>query len=596
MTTQSTTTGTIRRPMEGLALRAPAVRIAKGHAGAEFLAAYPDYVTTAGLDKLRAAEYPYLDSGGHVYLDYAGAGLAADAQLRTHAGRVRGGCFGNPHSENPASRVSTVLIEQARDAVLRYFNASADEYAVIFTPNATGACRLVGEAYPFWHQPRLVLTADNHNAVHGLREFARMLGATVRYVGFSPADLRVTDTDITAALGRGALQRGESPGRDRRPGRFAYPAQSNFSGVQHPLAWVEQAQAAGWDVLLDAAAFVPTSRLDLGVVKPEFVTLSWYKMFGYPTGIGCLLARRDALARLRRPWFSGGTVWGASVQGGFHRLADDETAFEDGSANFLSISDVTTGLYWISEIGIDLIHRRVGYLTGWLLGCLARLKHGNGAPLVRLYGPEDGEARGGTVAFNFLDPTGALVDERAVARDASAAGISLRTGCFCNPGAWEQAFGLTGQVGRGRRWRALPPPDVPTVDDYLELVGLPIGGAVRVSLGLVSDFRDVERFLDFAERTYRDQERDGHRLPPRLRCLPVGGPCVLRPDLFTEVMFDPAKGAKMPAWFWLNVPAEVLFFLAVSGFRSGWCSSSLRSRYRITGRILAQAPRRATRD
>ena len=520
MTMQSTATGTIRRATAGLALRAPAVRIAKGHVGSEFLATYPDYVTTAQLDKLRAAEYPYLDSSGHVYLDYAGAGLAADVQLRTHADRMRGGCFGNPHSENPASRASTVLIEQTRDAVLRYFNASADEYAVIFTPNATGACRLVGEAYPFWHQPRLVLTADNHNAVHGLREFARPLGAAVSYVRFSPADLRVTDTDINAALGRGALRRGESPGPNRRRGLFAYPAQSNFSGVQHPLAWVEQAQAAGWDVLLDAAAFVPSSRLDLGVVKPEFVTLSWYKMFGYPTGIGCLLARRDALARLRRPWFSGGTVWGASVQGGFHRLADDETAFEDGTVNFLSIPDVMTGLAWISGIGIDLIHRRVGYLTGWLLGRLARLKHGNGAPLVRLYGPADGEARGGTVAFNFLDPNGALVDERAVARDASAAGISLRIGCFCNPGAWEQAFGLTGQVDLGTRWRAFPPPNVPTVDDYLQLIGLPTGGAVRVSLGLVSGIRDVERFLDFAERTYRDQQPDGHGLPPRLRCLP----------------------------------------------------------------------------
>ena len=395
--------------------------------------------------------------------------------------------------------------------------------------------RLVGEAYPFGPGSRLVLTADNHNAVNGIREFARPLGAAVSYVRFSPADFRfspadfrVTDTDISAALGRGALQRGESPGRHRRRGLFAYPAQSNFSGVQHPLAWVDQAQAAGWDVLLDAAAFVPTSGLDLGMVKPEFVTLSWYKMFGYPTGIGCLLARRDALARLRRPWFSGGTVWGASVQGGFHRLADDETAFEDGTVNFLSIPDVTAGLDWISGIGIDLIHRRVGYLTGWLLGRLGRLKHGNGAPLVRLYGPADGEARGGTVAFNFLDPNGALVDERAVARDASAAGISLRTGCFCNPGAWEQAFGLTGQV-HGTRWRAFPPPNVPTVDDYLELIGLPIGGAVRVSLGLASDIRDVERFLDFAERTYRDQVPDGHGLPPRLRCLPAGARPRFRP-------------------------------------------------------------------
>ena len=235
---------------------------------------------------------------------------------------------------------------------------------------------------------------------------------------WTPADLRVA-ADVAAALSRGGLRPGGRGGLrpggrgGPRRGLFAYPAQSNFSGVQHPLAlggrWPRR---AGYDVLLDAAAFVPASRLDLAVVKPEFVTVSFYKMFGFPTGVGCLLARRDALARLRRPWFSGGTIWGASVQGGWHRLLEDEGAFEDGTLNFLAIPDVTTGLAWISDIGIDLIHRRVGYLTGWLLDCLAGLKHGNGAPMVRLYGPPDVQARGGTVAFNFLDPRGDVVDER----------------------------------------------------------------------------------------------------------------------------------------------------------------------------------------
>lgn len=478
----------------------------------DFLAAYPDYAATARLDELRATEYSYLDSGGHVYLDYTGAGLASDAQLRAHVARVRGGYFGNPHSESPASAASTVAIEQARQAVLRYFNAAEQEYAVIFTPNATGACRLVGEAYPFRHRSRLVLTADNHNAMNGIREFARAGGAKVSYVSMPAADLRIAEAEVAAALGRA-----ERPGRSGRRGLFGYPAQSNFSGVQHPLAWVDLAQAAGYDVLLDAAAFAATNRLDLAVVKPEFVTVSWYKMFGYPTGIGCLLARRDALARLRRPWFSGGTVWGASVLGGWHRLADDETAFEDGTVNFLGIPDVAAGLAWIGDIGIDLIHRRVGYLTSWLLGCLAGLKHGNGAPMVRLYGPADGEARGGTVAFNFLDAQGAVVDERAVVRDASAAGISLRAGCFCNPGAWERAFGLTRRVVR-QGWREFGRRDLRTVDDYLELTGLPSGGAVRVSLGLVSSIGDVEHFLDFAERTYRDREPGRDGLAPRLRC------------------------------------------------------------------------------
>jgi selenocysteine lyase/cysteine desulfurase len=481
---------------------------------ADFRAEYPEYEETWKIDELRATEYSYLNERGDVYLDYTGAGLAARSQLQAHAARIGAGCFGNPHSENPTSSASTRLVEQARAAVLRHFNTTQDDYAVIFTPNATGACRLVGEAYPFRRHRRLVLTADNHNSVNGLREFARARGARVAYVPLVAPELRVSETDVLAALFRG---------HGSRPGLFAYPAQSNFSGVQHPLDWVRRAQEAGYDVLLDAAAYVPTNPLDLSAVQPEFVAVSWYKVFGYPTGVGALLVRRAALPRLRRPWFSGGTIWGVSVQGGWHRMLNDEGAFEDGTLNFLSIPDVTTGLDWIDAIGTDLIQRRVSMLTGWLLKSLGRLKHGNGAPLVRLYGPADLTRRGGTVSFNFLDPAGRVVDERAVTRDAATAGISLRTGCFCNPGAGEWAFGLSKKDVRGPWWLGLIGGgflrrSMTTVDDYLDVIGLASGGAVRVSLGLVSNVADVEAFLDFAERTYRDREADLAGLAPRLRC------------------------------------------------------------------------------
>jgi len=483
----------------------------------DFDAAFPEYAATARLDELRATEYGYLDEGGHVYLDYTGAGLPARSQLRAHARRIRGNAFGNPHSENPTSSASTRLVEEARSAVLKFFSASPADYAVIFTPNATGACRLVAEAYPWRRGKRLVLAADNHNSVNGIREFAAERGTRVRYVSLD-RDLRVDEVDLNSALGRGY---------GARPGLFAYPAQSNFSGARHPLSWVERAQSAGYDVLLDAAAYVPTSQLDLRRVKPEFVTVSWYKVFGYPTGVGCLLVRREALARLRRPWFSGGTIWGVSVQGGWHRLLSNEGAFEDGTVNFLSIPDVMTGIEWVSSIGMDVIGQRVAILTSWLLSCLAGLKHSNGRPMVLLYGPGDegiAGGRGGTIAFNFLDPAGKLVDERAVSRDAAAAGISLRTGCFCNPGAGEWAFGLSRKsvggtfVRRQVMRRSFLRAGMTTVDDYLDVLGLPTGGAVRVSVGLASTLADVESFLDFAERTYRDRLPALDGLAPRLNC------------------------------------------------------------------------------
>ena len=476
--------------------------------GSLFLTAYPAYAASGGLDELRAREYGYLDARGHVYLDYTGAGLPSQAQLAAHADRLREGCFGNPHSENPASSAATGLVDRTRTAILAFFNASPEEYAVIFTPNATGACRLVAEAYPFDAGARFALTADNHNSINGIREYARARGAAIGYIPPDSADLRVSTTAVRRVLRAG-------PGGRDRTGRglFAYPAQSNFTGVQHPLGWVELAHEQGYDVLLDAAAYVSANRLDLSAVHPDFVPVSWYKVFGYPTGVGCLIARRSALARLRRPWFSGGTIKVVSALGGWHVPAKDETAFEDGTLNFHAIPDVTVGLAWVEGIGIDVIHERVACLTGWLLERLLGLRHWDGSPMVRVYGPPDGDRRGGTVALNLLNADGEIIDERAVARDAAAWNISLRTGCFCNPGAGEGAFAIDDDLLTGRASGS----DL-SIDEYLPMLGLPSGGAIRVSLGLVSNLCDVELFIRFVEVTYRDRTPDYAGLLPRERC------------------------------------------------------------------------------
>ena len=118
---------------------------------------------------------------------------------------------------------------------------------------------------------------------------------------------------------------------------------------------------------MDAAAFVPTNRLDLGRVSPDFVAVSFYKMFGYPTGVGCLLVRNAALKQLRRPWFAGGTVNFATVQGRGHVLAPREAGFEDGTLNYLSIPAVEIGLRHLERVGIDIMQTRIECLTEWLL-------------------------------------------------------------------------------------------------------------------------------------------------------------------------------------------------------------------------------------
>ena len=453
-----------------------------------FLAAHPRFRDSGQLAELRERDYGRLDEQGAVYLDYTGGGLHATSQVERHLALVDSGVWGNPHSASPASLASTELVEKARAAVHAYFDADPDEYDVIFTGNASGALKLLGESYPFEPGGTYLLSYDNHNSVNGIREFARAKGACVTYVPVRRPDLRL-DADL--------VQRHISAPATGHARLFAYPAQSNFSGVQHPLEWVDLAHAHGWDVVLDAAAFVPTNRLDLSQIKPDFVPVSFYKMFGYPTGAGALIARREALANLRRPWFAGGTITLASVQGeGWHHLAPGHVGFEDGTVDYLGLPAITIGLDHVRSIGIDTIHDRVCALAGWLLGEMSALTHGNGAPMVRVFGPQETDRRGATIAFYLLDPQGAVYDVYTVERLAGDQGISLRTGCFCNPGDGEVAH----EIDRAEMADCFD--EVPTtLAECQRLIQDTTGkvpNTIRVSLGIASNFADVYRFMEFA--------------------------------------------------------------------------------------------------
>ena len=455
-----------------------------------FLRDFPEYEQTKSLERLRKTEYARLDAQRQVYLDYTGGGLYASRQVTLHMKLLEGQVYGNPHSVNPSSVVSTKLCEEAREFVLRYFNASSAEYELVFTQNATGALKIVGESYPFGEGSTYLLTEDNHNSVNGIREFAHKKQAKVSYVSCRVSDLRVATGDVAEALDG-------SRGPDSL---FAFPAQSNFSGVKHPLEWIEMAHQKGWDVLLDCSAYVPTNRLDLSQVFPDFVCVSFYKMFGYPTGIGCLIVRKRAFKKLVKPWFAGGTVWAAAAVNnptGFI-LYDDIQKFEDGTIDYLSIPAVKIGLSYMEEVGIEKINTRVHLLTAWVLQQFASM------PFIRVCGPADSDSRGGTIAFQVIGGDGVEIDERIIAHRAAEIGISLRTGCFCNPGAAFMAGAHSASISD--KWSEM---DISTVKEkvyrgeesfetFLTRTGFDSTSLfIRISFGIVSNFRDCYKLIRF---------------------------------------------------------------------------------------------------
>lgn len=417
-----------------------------------------------------------LDRDNLAYLDYTGAALPPRSLVEHHARLLTTTPLGNPHSFNPASERSSRILAGARDAVRTFFSAE-DAYEVIFTANATAAIRLIAESFPFGKNSELLLSSDNHNSVNGIREYARRGSARSRYL---PLDrtLRFPFPVDAAPIG---------------PSLFAYPAQSNFSGARHPLSYVTQAQNRGYRVLLDAAAYVPGARLNLNEITPDFVCVSFYKMFGYPTGVGALLVRKDALSTLRRPWFAGGTVDFASTQLSRHQLKAGPESFEDGTPPFSSLSAVIGGLRFLKRLGMDCIARHNAALFDELLGRLEDLRHSNGAPLLTIYGHPD-DNWGSALAFNVLTRRQHIVPYSEVERSASTLGIALRGGCFCNPGCAEAALEFSASSAdaclRQLRGHTFTP------ERFGRCMNRP-AGAVRVSLGIANSAGDIHRLVQF---------------------------------------------------------------------------------------------------
>ena len=185
------------------------------------------------------------------------------------------------------------------------------------------------------------------------------------------------------------------------------------------------------------------------------------------------------------------------MQGDGYYLAEGAAAFEDGTVNYLSLPAVEIGLRHINKIGVELIHRRVMSLTGWLLEKLLALRHANGELLVRIYGPTTPVGRGATITLNMYGSDGRLIDYRHIEQLASQHKISLRTGCFCNPGAGEVAHGLT----QHEMQVCFKDQERMTFEQFLTVLEHEDGksaGAIRVSLGLASNFEDVCKFVQFA--------------------------------------------------------------------------------------------------
>jgi selenocysteine lyase/cysteine desulfurase len=113
---------------------------------------------------------------------------------------------------------------------------------------------------------------------------------------------------------------------------------------------------------------------------------------------------------------------------------------------------------------------------------------------VEVYGPKSVQDRGPTVAFNVLDRNGQAIPFSNVEARARDEGVSIRGGCFCNPGASESAFGFRAEQ-TARCLDQLSGKEF-SIERFAECLGAGVAvGAVRASVGLPSTIADIDRLL-----------------------------------------------------------------------------------------------------
>ena len=265
--------------------------------------------------------------------------------------------------------------------------------------------------------------------------------------------------------------------------------------------------------LLDAAALACTAPLDLSdpATAPDFVALSFYKIFGFPN-IGALIVRKESAHVLEnRRYFGGGTVemvvaindtWHAKKETSLH------DRLEDGTLPFHSIfaldhaMTVHERLYGPNPM--KFISHHTAQLGKQLYDGVSALKHSNGTPLCRIYKDDsavygDPSVQGATLAFNVQQPDGSLIGFEEVEAAADERGIYVRSGSLCNPGGvatyldWSP-MEMRAAFAAGHR-----------CSNPKQIVLGKATGVVRVSLGAMNISSDIQKFIQFLRDIYVDR-------------------------------------------------------------------------------------------
>ncbi|KAG6916536.1 hypothetical protein DXG01_006419 [Tephrocybe rancida] len=437
------------------------------------------YGLSSSFADLLAEEYPALSSSELIHLDHAASPPPPISSIVALTTALSANLYLNPHSHAPTHQEVDTMRGRVMQVLFGLKQRDQEGWDLVWTSGATASMKIVAEHFPWQNRTRYRYLKESHTSLVGIRGCALAGGAEV--------DSLDLDAFLLPTI----------PGDD--PDHHilhAYPAQCNVTGSRlglHPaiaLAQTLKSRRANQAVLVDAAAYLSTSPLDLSTVSyeeaPDFVVGSFYKIYGHPTGLGFLLVRRSSAHLLTSPkdrYFGGGAIEALSVSSPYWVHPRGSKGHADAASS-------------------GLVHERfengtVPYLSIVALGCAIDAHQ-------RLY-----TARLSSVPPDSSSSLRAVASHThhlaTLARNAMTSlkhwdtNIQLRTGGLCNTGVMARISGLS-----DRELEALWE-EGRVCGDAVEFGGdtnEKLLGIARISFGACSSAQDIEKFIDFLKRYF----------------------------------------------------------------------------------------------
>ena len=301
---------------------------------------------------------------------------------------------------------ATTALEGARSSISNYFGTSPGQ--MVYTSGATEAINLVSYA---WARDNLstddviVLTEMEHHAdIVPWQQLSKEKGVEVRYV---PIDTNSFTLDMDAfeiAVEGASL--------------VCVVHTSNVLGIRNPIERIiELSHSQGARVLLDCAQGAPHERIRFDDSGVDFVAISAHKMGG-PTGIGCLLVKKDAMTQMG-PFMTGGSMI-KTVSTDGSTFQEGHALFETGTPRIAEAIGWGAAVEWLEMYDMKEVHSHINKIASWTAERISTIEG------ITVYGdPSRSDSSG---AVSFLHDS---IQSQDLALLLDEGGFAVRTGHHC---------------------------------------------------------------------------------------------------------------------------------------------------------------------